>query len=161
MIVMFEKYKEYMESEEGQRKMKEYFDNWAAEQDEITAYFESPEFNQLFKKLYDYLQLHPSVADDEYEGYSFEDVTNEQFYKLANSIYHNLGEFCGIDGCSEWIVYKGIKFETIHGQGSFTVASLWNPDEVKEQIDARNKEIEQLQNKIKEIQDEIAKIKLI
>lgn len=122
----------WLNSPEGEEYIKNYMDQYSTKENDIKNYFETEDFEQLFSKIVKRIELHGSVCDDHYDGISFDDVTDEQFYKLASSIFLNkdYDKTCTEFGFpSEVCVYRGIKFETVHGQGSFTVASKWNPDE--------------------------------
>jgi len=115
--------------------MDDFIIQWMKKEDEIKVYFESLDFNQLFDKILSYLHddIQRSIFNDNYNGICFEDITDEQFNKLEQSISYNIDNFEGYTEHgfpNKYFVYRGVKFETIYGQGSFTVASLFNPDEI-------------------------------
>jgi hypothetical protein len=127
----------WLNSPEGEEYINGYMNKYFREEDSIKSYFETEDFEQLFSKIVKRIEINDLVCDDHCDGICFDNVTDKQFYKLTSSIFLNKDyeKTCTEFGFpSEICVYRGIKFETIYGQGSFTTASKYNPDEFIYQI---------------------------
>jgi hypothetical protein len=144
-------------SPEGKRLTKKFVDDWVAKEKAVTSYFETPEFNAIFERLIEYLKNHKSVCTDtDYDQICFEDITDEQIDKLTNSIFNNCGFFR--EDMSEWSIYKGIRFEIIHGQGSFISIHVLKKSELIGYIKQRKKAIEEYKKEIRVLEEDIERI---
>lgn len=125
----------YLDSEEGQASTKKYFDDLAKKDEETKAFFGTARFNDIVMLIKSYISNGGYGVNCESLAYGThplaDAITSNELWKVQSAITKN--DFpTRTDVNADWptygVVYDGLLFEVVSGQGSILCVSAATDD---------------------------------
>lgn len=111
-----------------EEELNRFFLEWEKEMKEkeesLSLFLKSSRFTDIIEKIKTRLKTEKSISDDVYSEFIFDDVKNEEFIKLFEVLFNpnlinlKINEDSENPFYTQYIMYQGLKFSEIHGQGT-------------------------------------------
>jgi hypothetical protein len=123
------KFQEYLDSPEGEASVKAFFEEEDRKAQEKLDFFESERFNEIYTGLLNELKERGCLSGSSMQyGKKSPVLTESEFYLFTGSIF--LTNDCKEDEdamfSTEFVLYKNLRIERVHGQGTETSITLIN-----------------------------------
>lgn len=118
---------EHLNSPEGKESLRKHFEEKERKEKEVTEFFESERFNEIYKELVAYLVEEECLTGfTMLHGNGVPFMTNKEFDRFTMSFFYNLESKEDEESCfpTTFIRYKMLKIEMVSGQGTEIVVSL-------------------------------------